>query len=101
MAMTLRKVIKEVLKVVPDAEVIILYGSRVNGKHTKDSDWDIRAIVPVEKGEDYTWADYQATLDCNILKQFNWNERTAPKIDLKVSEFIGEAPHRIVWIKKG
>lgn len=95
-----QKVIREVLKVVPDAEVILLYGSRVTKTHRPDSDWNIRVIVPEHLASKYIWADYQATIDCNLLEQHGWNEHTTPKIDLNVSYFISQGQHKIIWRKR-
>lgn len=94
-----QQIVHEVLKVVPDAILIQLVGSRASGKHKPSSDYDVRAVVPECKASSYVWQDYQSAIDCSILEQNGWDELNAPKIDLKVlpNPVMGDEPHRNLY----
>lgn len=95
------EIVEEVLKVIPDARAIILYGSRVTGKHRPDSDFDVRAVVPSRKAAlAYDEWEYQATIDCNMLDKGIPLHET-PRIDLYVDYRIeSDSPHTTLWTRK-
>lgn len=97
-------VIEKVLETVPDATMIILYGSRVVDPHhaNPDIDIDIRAIVPEKALPKYDWdkfqREHQVRIDTLVLEEFGWDERAALKIDLKVLDWRDTTiPHKILW----